>query len=333
MNPDPLGPQVIVPGKLRICNGIQVPTPIEHRHYRATILHYIVGGLNRRIYAADTIFQKNRRRRLEAARTFAIDCHALRRDKRYFGGLPWFCHGPISRGHHPAPQAAVFKAVSYMDAIRGLAMTGRKRAGGEKKATTVVANHPDDLKGVLKQIGGSRSDHWNHVLASQAIKTLWLKHSDKESCDQQYSATVAALIGIGPRDELEAMIAAQLLAAHNAAMECYRRAMLFEQTFEGRRENLSQANKLSRTYAALLDALNRHRGKGQQKVTVEHVHVNAGGQAIVGAVHPSEATKERSEERTDALRGITHAPDTALRCSDPERVSLPIASGARKTPL
>src|SRR3954465_686898 len=33
-----------------------------------------------------------------------------------------------------------------------------------------------------------------------------------------------------------------------------------EQTFEARRENLSQANKLSRTYAALLDALNRHRG-------------------------------------------------------------------------
>ena len=69
------------------------------------------------------------------------------------------------------------------------------------------------------------------------------------------------------------MIAAQLIAAHNAAMECYRRAMIGEQTFEGRRENLSQANKLSRTYAVLLDALNRHRGKGQQKVTVEHVHV------------------------------------------------------------
>jgi hypothetical protein len=27
-------------------------------------------------------------------------------------------------------------------------------------------------------------------------------------------------------------------AAHNAAMECYRRAMIGEQTFEGRRENL-----------------------------------------------------------------------------------------------
>ena len=51
------------------------------------------------------------------------------------------------------------------------------------------------------------------------------------------------------------MMAAQLIAAHNAAMECYRRAMIGEQTFEGRRENLAQANKLSRTYATLLEAL------------------------------------------------------------------------------
>jgi hypothetical protein len=80
------------------------------------------------------------------------------------------------------------------------------------------------------------------------------------------------------------MIAAQMIAAHSAAMECYRRAMLSEQTLEGRRENLSQANKLSRTYTLLLEALNRHRGKGQQKVTVEHVHVHEGGQAIVGHV-------------------------------------------------
>ena len=150
-------------------------------------------------------------------------------------------------------------------------MTRKKRAEGGKKATIVVANEADDLKGALKHLGGSRSDDWNNILANQAINTLWLKHSDEETRDQQYDATLLALIGIGPRDELEGMIAAQLLAAHNAAMECYRRAMLAEQTFEARRENLSQANKLSRTYAALLDALNRHRGKGQQKVTVEHV--------------------------------------------------------------
>jgi hypothetical protein len=64
--------------------------------------------------------------------------------------------------------------------------------------------------------------------------------------------------------------------------------MLLEQPFEGWREQLNQANKLSRTYATLLEALNRHRGKGQQKVTVEHVHVHEGGQAIVGNVTPGE---------------------------------------------
>jgi hypothetical protein len=80
------------------------------------------------------------------------------------------------------------------------------------------------------------------------------------------------------------MVAAQLVASHNAAMECYRRAMIAEQSFEGRKENLNQANKLSRTHSTLLEALNRHRGKGQQKVTVEHVHVHNGGQAIVGNV-------------------------------------------------
>ena len=47
---------------------------------------------------------------------------------------------------------------------------------------------------------------------------------------------------------------------------------------------LSPPHKLSHTYATLLEALNRHRGKGQQKVTVEHVHVHAGGQAVVGTV-------------------------------------------------
>jgi hypothetical protein len=211
-------------------------------------------------------------------------------------------------------------------------MTGKK-PGGDKKATTVVANDPDDRKGLLKHIGGSRSDDRNNILARQTAQTLWLKHSDKERCDQQCDAIIAGLMGIGPRDELEGMIAAQMLAAHNAAMECYRRAMLGEQTFEARRENLSQANKLCRTYALLLDALNRHRGKGQQKVTVEHVHVNAGGQAIVGVVHSPKVNSKKLEEEADAARAIANAPDTALRCPDPEREAVPIASGARKTPL
>jgi hypothetical protein len=48
-------------------------------------------------------------------------------------------------------------------------MTGKKTA---TNPVTVVANDPDDLKGTLKDIGGSRSDHWNNTLANQTLQAL-----------------------------------------------------------------------------------------------------------------------------------------------------------------
>ncbi len=200
----------------------------------------------------------------------------------------------------------------------------------KKKPITLMADDPEALKGSLKAIGGSQSDYWNNILANQTIKTLWLGHSDEESRTQQYSATVAALMGIGPKDEIEGMIASQLLAAHHAAIECYRRGMLSEQTFEGRSENLTQANKLSRTYAVLLDALNRHRCKGQQKVTVEHVHVHAGGQAVVGTVEtPGGGDRQKSEDQPHAKQ-IADASQQAVWSADKERERMPFASNAER---
>jgi hypothetical protein len=45
-------------------------------------------------------------------------------------------------------------------------------------------------------------------------------------------------------------------------------------------------NKLARTFAVQVEALKRYRTGGEQKVTVQHVTVNEGGQAIVGSVSP-----------------------------------------------
>ena len=125
-------------------------------------------------------------------------------------------------------------------------------------------------------------------------------------------------------------MAAQLIAAHNAAMECYRRAMIGEQTIEGRRENLTQANKLSRTWATLLDALNKHRGKGQQKVTVEHVHVHDGGQAVVGNVEGRGAGVE-GDPRNKAMQRKTSRPlpmHQRPRCGAQTRSGTPCRSPA-----
>ena len=208
-------------------------------------------------------------------------------------------------------------------------MTPKRPAPGNTKIVTGVDNL-ETLKPEWKCVGGSQSDEWNNVLANQTINALWLANSSDETQEQRASATVAALIGIGPRDELEGMIAAQLIAAHSAAMECYRRAMISGQTLEGRRENLNQANKLSRTYVSLLEALNRHRGKGQQKVTVEHVHVHAGGQAMVGMVEtPGGGDQPKSEDQPHAKQ-VTHALEPAMWREDEKRKPVPVGSDAER---
>ncbi|MEQ1899943.1 MAG: hypothetical protein ABL866_04340 [Devosia sp.] len=48
--------------------------------------------------------------------------------------------------------------------------------------------------------------------------------------------------------------------------------------------NSNVVNKLARTFTTRVEALKRYRTGGQQKVIVEHVTVNEGGQAIVGNV-------------------------------------------------
>ena len=153
----------------------------------------------------------------------------------------------------------------------------------------------------FKIIAGSDHGEFNLTVIGQAVSSLWLAHADEEERSRQVNSVMLALGGIGPRDEMEGMLAAQMVACHNAAMECFRRAMIEEQSFEGRRENLNQAGRLTRCYAKLMEALNRNRGKGQQKVTVRHVHVNEGGQAIVGNVNTTGGgVKGKTEEQPHA---------------------------------
>jgi hypothetical protein len=143
---------------------------------------------------------------------------------------------------------------------------------------------------------------------------------------------LAAVTGIGARDETEGMLATQMIATHFAATSALRR-LKGSDTVPQQDSNGNLAIKLLRTFTMQVEALHRYRGKGQQKVTVEHVHVNAGGQAIVGVVHSPEVNSAESEQQADAPRQLSDAPDTALRCSNPEREPVPIASGAWKTPL
>ena len=195
---------------------------------------------------------------------------------------------------------------------------------------TIIANDPERLKGERKEIGGSQSDDWNETLVNQACNTLWLSQSDSETRAQQANGLVHALIGIAPQDELEGMMAAQLLAAHNASMECYRRAMFAQQSLDARREHLNQAGRLSRTSAILLEALNRHRGKGRQTIVVEHVDVHSGGQAVVGVVGNRGGGGSSEPKEQPHAKSITHAPESSMWSPNETRNKVPVSGDVER---
>ncbi len=98
------------------------------------------------------------------------------------------------------------------------------------------------------------------------------------------NSALAMIEAIGPQDELEAALAAQMASCHVAAMD-----MLARLHHASHVEHFqlfgNLATKMQRTFTAQVEALARLRGKGQQTVRVEHVTVEPGGQAIVGDVH------------------------------------------------
>jgi hypothetical protein len=95
---------------------------------------------------------------------------------------------------------------------------------------------------------------------------------------------LALLHGINPQNALEGMLAVQMVGTHNIALEMMRRAIIKGQSSEEVNRKINLSTKLLRTFTSQVEALQKMRNRGQQTVRVEHVTVNAGGQAIVGNV-------------------------------------------------
>jgi hypothetical protein len=159
-----------------------------------------------------------------------------------------------------------------------------------KRTDSIAAPKPVEIRlgepepDTLRAFGGSKSDRFNDRLIASMIATGWFPaDQSEEGRSNQMFAAVTGLRAFKPADEIEAMLAAQAMAAHHAAMECSRRAMLPDQPFEIGAGFRKAAANASRTFIELLAALDRKRGKGQV-VRVERVVVQEGGQAIVGNV-------------------------------------------------
>lgn len=153
--------------------------------------------------------------------------------------------------------------------------------GPDGNETNIVGTEKEIAEMFSKTLGTSDMD-----FAKLLIKQVHNAHPDKNKGNtvEIVNQVTPMLYAIEPRDELEGMLAAQMVGIHNLTMEMMGRASIPDQTVEGVNDNINRITKLSRTFVAQLEALDRHRNKGQQKMTVEHVHVNEGGQAVIGNI-------------------------------------------------
>jgi hypothetical protein len=211
----------------------------------------------------------------------------------------------------------------------------------ERKAPTVtvksahgkplnVSIEPIDLAGLMAAFGTAEPSFANLMLSS-IINAACDGNQRLPPRSDDVNRALAAVTGIGACDETEGMLATQMVATHFAAMGVLRRLKASE-TVPQQDSNGNLAVKLLRTFTMQVEALQRYRGKGQQKVTVEHVHVHAGGQAIVGAVTAGGGGQEKSEEQAHALPAARE-PGAPLWSPDPKREAVPIAGSTRKTPM
>jgi Spy/CpxP family protein refolding chaperone len=150
----------------------------------------------------------------------------------------------------------------------------------------ILPDHPDLKTGtkLLMEALGTTSHEFLGGIVTQ-LANAGIKGKEIDMGSSNFMLSIA--IGIEPKDQIEAMLAAQMAAVHMQTMTFARRLNHVENIPQ--QDSAERAfNKLARTFTAQMEALNKYRGKGQQKMTVEHVHVHEGGQAIVGNVQGGE---------------------------------------------
>lgn len=134
---------------------------------------------------------------------------------------------------------------------------------------------------------------------------------------------LAFIKGSQPRDQTEAMLQSQMAATHVAAMRFANRLAHAESHQE--QDSAERAfNRLMRTFAAQVEALQRYRSASGDKTIVQNVSVSDGGQAIVGNVTRSahETTLKKRMRRTPVRACVQQSPREIL--GDTQRVPVPL---------
>jgi len=161
----------------------------------------------------------------------------------------------------------------------------------------IAIEYPDGQLCAVKMseaLGTTDPDLQNHLLGQVAETFRGIVSADgtdNKAAIVAINEAMAILNGVQPQDEIEGMLAIQMIGVHNMAMRTIGLAMIQGQRFESKQANVEQATKMLRTFISQMEVLKKYRTSSQIKMVVGSVCVNDGGQAIVGTVNQSAEKK------------------------------------------
>ena len=160
--------------------------------------------------------------------------------------------------------------------------------GGEALGLTEAqANHAISVSETLGLATGVGDNSYVATRIFNQFSAMLLSGADSRSA-------LFLLAELRPRNILEAMLITQMVGVYEASLIFLKNSTGDDQG-DYRDQNVARSTRLMRLFMDQLEQLRRFRGATNQQKTVEHVHVNAGGQAIVGAVVPPPAALSSAE--------------------------------------
>lgn len=134
------------------------------------------------------------------------------------------------------------------------------------------------------------------ALLAQCFRILADKEaSDEFAANDERAFMLSIIQDLKPRDAIERMLAVQMVATHVATIRSGRWLAQSKHTRQTQ-AHCTGYNKLIRSFAAQVETLRKYRNGGEQKVTVQHVNVSDGGQAIVGNVQKAGGDKNENQQ-------------------------------------
>lgn len=133
----------------------------------------------------------------------------------------------------------------------------------------------ESWRDALKPLTGTTDSEIAEEIFTKGLSALPSKNIARSA-----NLAVQSLAEFAPQDAIEARLCMQEMALYSQGMAYLCRAenntMLPQSDFY-----MKNALKLLRLHNETVEALNRHRRKGEQKVTVQHINIEDGGKAVI----------------------------------------------------